>query len=96
MEGIAGVAIAREQGLGRHAATFCTFCRFQNKIGGTFAQVQAVTCGVEGTTRLGVEDHQRVEAVEVELGDALAATHHHDVGFAAAYHIGTQDDSISR
>ena len=96
MEGITGVAIARKQGLGRHAATSCTFCRFQNYVSCTFAKIQAVTCGVERTTRLGVENHQRVEAVEVELGDALTTSHYYDVGFAAAYHIGTQYDGISR
>ena len=96
MERIASVAIARKQGLWRHASTFCTFCRFQDKIGCTFAQIQSVTCGVEGTTRICVEDHQRVETVEMKLCDALAATYYHDVGFSAAYHVGTQYDSIGR
>ena len=84
MEGVAGIAVAREYGLWLHSAFFRTLFGLHDEVCRAFAEIQTCTCGVERTAPLGVENHQRVKSVEVKLGDALAAAYDHDIGFAAA------------
>ena len=50
-----------------------------NQIGGALAQVQSVPVGVERTAGFLVQNHQRVEPVDVELGEAFRSAHHGNV-----------------
>ena len=94
VEGVAGVAIAAEISVDGCLTLAGMFLRLHHHKSSPLAQVQACTCIVEGTTTLLVEDHQRVEAIEVKQGKCLSTPSHDDVRLACLQHIRTQDERI--
>ena len=85
MEGVAGVAVAGQSCEGFGPTTLGVFA---------LAEVEACTACIERTARLVVENHQRREAVEVELGDTFAATNHNTVGVTGTDELGASDDGV--
>ena len=68
--------------------------RLHHHVGSTFTEVQASPLVVEGTAMLLVEDHQRVETVEMEQGEGLRATSHNDISLTCLQQVRTQDKGI--
>ena len=94
VEGITGIPESGKDGQRFGTALQSTFQGFQYQIGGTLSQVQAGTAGIERTARLLVQDHQGVEAVQVIVGQALAATRHYALALARTQQISAIDDGI--
>ena len=94
MEGVASVAVTGQvcQWLG--ATTTCMVVRLYHEPRCTFAKVEACAAFVEGAAGLFVENHQGCEAVEVELGDALATTDNHAFGETCTDELCAGDDGI--
>ena len=96
MVGVAGVAVARKYAQRLDVALAGTLRTLNHEVGGPFAEVQPMTVRVEGTTGLRVQNHQRVEAVEVEGREALRATHNGHVHLSRADEVGAEDDGVGR
>ena len=79
MEGIAGIAVACEIGVGLCSPCLCCLFGFENDECRTLAEVQSGSAGVKGTARLVVEDHQRVETVEMETRQCFRSAGNDDV-----------------
>ncbi len=95
MESVAGIAITVEPGQWFHPTFHGRGCPFEDDIGCSFAEIEPGACGVERTAGFPVEDHQRIESVEMEPGETFASACDYDVGHSAADHVGTDDDGVS-
>ena len=72
----------------------CVVLTLQHDITGTLAEVESRPRVVEGAARLVVEDHQGVEAVEMEAGEGFRTAADHYVGVAGAQHVGTEENRV--
>ena len=65
------------------------FFRLQHDEGCTFAQIQTGPLVVERPASLLVQDHQRMEAVQMETGKGLCAAGNHHVSLSRLDEVGS-------
>ena len=94
VEGVTGIAIAAEFTDHRCPSALSRLGRFQHEIRGSFSEVQSGTRSVEWPALLMVEDHQRVETVEVELRDTLRTAYDSYLRQSGPNQVGSEDDGI--
>ena len=94
--GIAGVAPAREHGQDVCTAAAGGGFAFEYHKSSPFSQIESGTMGIERSAGLAVENHQRVETIDMEARQALAAAHHHAVETAAADEVSAEDEGVGR
>ena len=94
--GIALVGVARQFADGLHAPLGGVLAGFHHHVCRALAEVESVPVLVEGLAGLRVKDHQRVEAVEMELAETFGAAGNHKVGAATAQQVGAEDDGVGR
>ena len=94
MESVAGVAIATQIGMDGGLTLTGMLLRLQHHIGGTLAKVQSGTCLVERTAMVLVENHQRIEAIEMEHRQGLGTSSHHDIGLARLQHLCPKNQGV--
>ena len=94
MIGVARIAVAAEHGKRSDSATKCRRLAFDDQIGCTFTQVDAIAMCVERTAWLGVEDHERVEPIEVQTRQTLAASCHNAFEKSLTHHLDAHGDGV--
>ena len=95
MESVASITVTAQATQGLYAPTDCRRGCLHDQIGGTFAEIEAGAVSVERSAWLVIEDHQRVESVQVEKGETFRTSHHDSFCQAASQHVGTSNDGIS-
>ena len=91
VEGVATVAVAGHIGKRPFAGIF-----FKYEEACALAEVEPRACGVKRPARLVVQDHQGVEAVEVEAAEGFRAAGNDDVNLVPREHLCAQDDGVER
>ena len=96
MEGVAGIAETAQNAQGLRSAAIPGSFGLQDQESGALPQVQPGPCGIERPAGRFIQDHQGTESVQVEIRQAFAAAHRHDIGPAAPDQIRPEDDGIGR
>ena len=96
MKGVAGIAEATQNAQGPGPTALHRSLGLQDQEGSALPQVQAGPRGIERAAWGLIQDHQGAEPVQVEIRQAFAAAHRHDVGPAAADQIRAENNGIGR
>ena len=96
MVSITCIAVAREPGVDGGTTLPGLIFALHDHVSGPFAEVQSVATAVERSANIVVENHQRVETIEMEPRQSLRTTGNNNIGIAGLQHIGTEDDGVSR
>lgn len=96
MESVASIAKTAQNAQGLCPTAFHRSLGLQDQESSALPQVQAGAGGIEWTARGFIQDHQGAEPVQVEIRQAFAAAHRHDVGPAAADQIRAENNGIGR
>ena len=94
VESVAGIAPAAKNRYGFNPAPERAFLRFKHKIRRALAKIKACPCGVKRPAGLLIQDHKRIEAVEMIGRQTLAAPAHHPLELPAPDKIGPIDNGI--
>ena len=94
MKSITTIAVAGQDGQRLRSPTLHGGRAFQHHEAGSLAEVQATAGLIERTAPLRVENHQRVEAVEMKQAQRLTAAGYHGLCLARLDHIGSHYQRI--
>ena len=94
MIGVARIAVAAEHCQWTNSATKCRCLALDDQIGCAFAQVDAIAMRIKRTAQLGVEDHERVEPIEVQTRKTFATSCHYALEESLTHHLDAHGDGV--
>ena len=94
VESVAGISKAGKAGQGFHSPFPSTIGRFQHQIGSPFTQIKAGPRSINGPAGPPVQDHKGIEAVQMIVGEAFAASYHNPPVLSGAQQIGSEHHGI--
>ena len=95
VESVAAIAVATQLAQNRRITVQGRLFGFQNQIGGSFTQIQSIALGVKRFAGFAVQDHQGVEAVEVEFRQAFCASDYRNLRSAVFDKVCSQNYRVS-